>query len=72
MTVVQITWLDSCVEAHWEPDARPGLAEIHSIGWLIQRTDTLITIAQSLDTDGNSAERLTVPSCNITELRFLQ
>ena len=72
MRAVLITWRDSCTEGHWAHDAQPGLAEIRSVGWLLHQTDELITIAQSLDGDENTAERLTVASCNITDLTFLQ
>jgi len=72
MKAIRLTWLDSCTESHWAQDAQPGLAEIRSLGWLIQQTDELITIAQSLDSDGNSAERLTVPVVTVTDITYLQ
>jgi len=72
MRAVLITWRDSCTEGHWAHDAQPGLAEIRSVGWLLHQTDELITIAQSLDADENTAERLTVPVVTVTDITFLQ
>jgi hypothetical protein len=72
MRAVLLTWRDSCTDGHWDHDPTHALAEIRSVGWLLHHTDELITIAQSLDGDENTAERLTVPVVTVTDITYLQ
>jgi hypothetical protein len=69
---VVVTWIDSCVDSDWSNTTDFTAATVQSVGWLLGQTDTLITIAQSLDGDGNSGERLTVPVVSVTDVTFLQ
>jgi hypothetical protein len=71
--MVRVAWLDSCAEADWlhDGDASLHVAEIESVGWLIEDTATQITIAQSLDWEGKTGERLTVPKGVVTKITRL-
>ena len=70
LPMVCITWHDSCTEADWlhDADASMGVVEIRSVGWLLKKTRTSVTIAQSIDWEGKTGERLTVPKRVITKL----
>ena len=71
LPLVQITWLDSCAQADWlhAAEADMPVAEITSVGWLLQDTPQQITIAQSVDWEGKTGERLTVPRGVVTRVR---
>lgn len=71
--IIRITWLDACADSDWlAPDAiRLGLVPIQSVGFLVKHTPTALTIAQSLDFEGKSGERLTVPTDSIQDLQYL-
>ena len=56
-----ITWIDSCAQSDWSDDHYLDVAEVCSVGFLVDDSETHITIAQSLDGEGKSAERLTIP-----------
>lgn len=59
--IIQLTWIDSCAQSEWSDDPSFKVAEVCSVGFLLDDNDKHITIAQSRDQEGKSAERLTVP-----------
>ena len=72
--MIHIVWMDACADSgDWlaAHDIELGLVPIHSIGYLIKQTDTSVTIAQSIDHEGKSGERLTVPSECIQDIHYL-
>ena len=73
LPMVCITWQDSCIESDWlhDADAAMCVAEIRSVGWLLKKTRTTITIAQSIDWEGKTGDRLTVPIRVITKVTHI-
>jgi hypothetical protein len=74
MTMIYIIWMDACADSgDWlsADDIETELMPIHSIGYLVKQTDTCVTIAQSLDHEGKSGERLTIPNECIQDLYYL-
>lgn len=74
MNMIQLVWMDACADSgDWLAieDVTLELMPIHSIGYLVKQTDTSVTIAQSIDHEGKSGERLTVPSECIQDIHYL-
>lgn len=47
--IVAVVWLDAVANSGWtDHDEAPEPVEIHSVGWLVRRTKTGITIATSI------------------------
>ena len=74
LPMVCVAWQDSCAEANWlsDADATMHVAEIHSVGWLLEDTDDQVTLAQSIDWEGKTGERLTMPKCVVTSITVLR
>ena len=71
--MVCVEWVDSCAESAWLHDADASLhvARIRSVGWLLENTRTQVSIAQSVDWEGKTGERLTVPKQVVTKLTHI-
>ena len=72
--MVLLIWMDACADSgEWvsPKDIEQGWVPIHSVGYLVKQTETSVTIAQSIDHEGKSGERLTVPSDCIQDIRNL-
>ena len=74
LPMVCVAWQDSCSEAEWLHDAEATMhvAEIHSVGWLLEDTDDQVTLAQSVDWEGKTGERLTMPKSVVTNITVLR
>jgi len=72
--MVCVVWLDSCTEAGWMHDAEATMrvAEIKSVGWLLEDTETQVTLAQSVDWEGKTSERLTMPKSVVVSITVLR
>ena len=72
--LVEIEWIDSCAEGSWatKEEAALSVAHVRSVGFLVEKTAKSLTLAQSIDTEGNTAERLTVPRVTIVKETLLQ
>jgi len=74
---VEIHWIDACSDREgWHvmdaPQAQPSKQEIFTIGYILQRTDEYIQVAQSVDAEGHmSAERITIPAGCVLKVRKL-
>ena len=71
--LVEIEWIDSCAEGSWatKEEAALSVAHVRSVGFLVEKTADTLTVAQSIDGDGNTAERLTVPRVTIVKESLL-
>ena len=72
--MVLLIWMDACADSGdwlYPTDIEHELVPIHSVGYLVKQTDTSVTIAQSIDHEGKSGERLTVPSDCIQDVQHL-
>lgn len=67
-SIVAIVWHDAVAAAGWtdHADAAPP-AEIHSVGWLIKRTRSHVTIATSIGGDEHNGS-MTIPRGMIQSL----
>ena len=74
LPMVCITWQDSCTESDWlsDADAAMRVAEIHSVGWLLEDTADQVTLAQSIDFEGKTSERLTMPKSVVGKITVLR
>lgn len=70
--VVCIEWEDACSASGWRPLDDEGPAKIHSVGLLISRTDTHVTITSSRSSTGNFMDQLHIPKCAIKKFRELR
>lgn len=61
--IVAVVWLDAIANAGWtEHDEAPEAVEIHSVGFLVKKTRTSVTLATSVgrcDSEHNAT--ITIP-----------
>ena len=63
---VWIQWDDAQTEVGWiEKDAIKSLVPVKSLGWLVEETDTALTISSSYTGDGLFVDPLTIPKTSI-------
>lgn len=75
MKIVYVTWIDSSTDDGWqdanELDERPDL--VHSVGFLVKETDTLLVIANSYDpATGHSNGRMSIPLVSIQKVKTIK
>jgi len=65
---VYIEWVDSSYATGWvDADDERKPCEIVTVGLVVRETDDHVTIASSLDANGNPLSPLTIPKVAITE-----
>ena len=73
MDAVHIIWEDACTEAEWLPlaEATCSTLTITTLGFIVTASDTTLTVCQSFDGHGKTAERLTIPKASIVQITTL-
>ena len=70
--LVQVSWKDSCTFNGWRAlDDIDGLMECMSVGYMVDKNDDYIAIAQSIAHQGDVGEITLIPVAVISELREL-
>ena len=73
MEAYHIVWDDACTEGGWLSldEATCATLTISTLGWLVTSSDRTITVCQSVDDHGQTAERITIPRACIVQLTRL-
>lgn len=71
--LVFVEWLDSCSGNTWEDKHSSfELAKCKSVGWVFHVGDDCLTLAATLDPDGDSVNSyITIPFVNIKTIRVV-
>ncbi len=74
MEKVCVEWVDSSVVQGWELQecAERDVAHCSSVGWLLEKTQERVTIAQSQSTTGSIMNTLTIPRGAVTAIITLR
>ena len=74
--VAEVTWVDSCRTEGWsslEGVAAP--ASIRSVGFLVSKNRTQISLALSIDLNESHyglGQSVTIPMCSVKSVKFLE
>jgi len=74
---VEVTWVDAASDRNgWQPhgakDAQPSQQVIHTIGYLLEKTDRYVHLAQSISEEmDQTSERITIPAGCVIQIRKL-
>lgn len=74
--LVEVTWVDSCTSGRWKPieeytrDSK--LVECRSVGYLLQKTNRIVQIIQSLDEYGKGSDEVIIPRSTVKRIRRLR
>lgn len=70
---VMVWWVDTAHYRGWQLDGHDDLrpAEVRTVGWLIEKTDETLTIAQSITSD-LTADVLVIPAQCVREITTLE
>ncbi len=73
-TRVEVEWVDSCTNGKWasvdvhRAESRPSLCR--SIGYLLERSDKRVVVAQSMSTDtGHVSDTMAIPRVAVKRMR---
>lgn len=72
--MVEITWKDAIVNHGWSSCRdleKEGTVNCWTSGYIVQRGEDEVWIAQSVADDGSMADVIKIPTANISELREL-
>jgi len=74
---VEVTWVDAASDRNgWQPigdeEAKPTQQVIYTIGYLLEKTDRYVHLAQSIsESMDQTAERITIPAGCVLSMRRL-
>ncbi len=73
--IVEIDWLDACRSGGWSSldyYKKRTLAKCRTTGYLINKDRKHVTVMQSLGSDVDGTDGITIPRSNIQKMRILK